>query len=209
VDLRAVSGRPTEDLAMIYGLLVRRVAVLGVAQYGRDAVLIAPSRAQRLRIWAPTLQLRDAFPPDTGVPVTISGALHDRQLRLRVSWGGRVQETTMLLRPTLGWAAVAPLQFVLGRRVRLLTACWVGALAFPLGLWAAALPRRPVALAALGAAIVAGLAGIPALASAPPSHWTEGGAALAGASLGWAGARFAAYLLGRCGSPSTSESSSS
>jgi hypothetical protein len=87
----------------------------------------------------------------------------------------------MLLRPTLGWAAVAPLQFVLGRRVRLLTACWVGALAFPLGLWAAALPRRPVALAALGAAIVAGLAGIPALASAPPSHWTEWGAALAGA----------------------------
>jgi hypothetical protein len=208
VEVRAVSGRPTDDLAMLYGLLVRHLAVLGIAQYGRDAVLITPSRAQRFRIWAPTLQLPDAFPPDSGVPVTIRGALHERQLRLSVDWGGRVQQTAMVLRPTLGWTAVSPLKFVLGRKVRLLTALWVGGLVFPLGFWAAPLPRG-VALAALAVAIGAGLVVMPAIAAAPPSPWSEWVAALSGAALGWAGARFAAYLLGRCGFPSISESSSS
>jgi hypothetical protein len=209
VEVRAVSGPPTDDLAVLYGLLVRRIAVLGLGQYGRDAVLITPSRAQRFRLWAATLQLRDAFPPDSGVPVLVRGALRHRQLRLSVSWGGRVQQTTMVLRPTLGWAAISPLKFVLGRKVKLLTALWVGVLVLPLGFWAARLPRPGAALGALTGAIGAGLLAIPAVAAAPPSQWSEWAAAAGGAALGWAGARFAAYLQGRCGSPSISGSSSS
>ena len=208
-EVRAVSGPPTDDLAMLYGLLVRGIAVLGLAQYGRDAVLITPSRAQRYRLWAPTLQLRDAFPPDSGVPVVVRGALRDRQLQLSVSWGGRVQQTTMVLRPTLGWAAISPLKFVLGRKVRLLTALWVGVLVLPLGYSAARLSPLGAGLGALAGTIGAGLVAIPAIAGAPPSLWSEWAAAAGGAALGWAGARFAAYLQGRCGSPSISGSSSS
>jgi hypothetical protein len=209
VEVRALSGPPTEDLAMLYGLMVRHLAVLGLGQFGRDAVLIAPSRGQRLRLWSPTLQLRDAFPPDSGVPVVIRGTLRQGRLGLSVSWGGRVQQTALLLRPTLGWAAVSPLKFVLGRRVRLLTALWVGAFVFPLGLWAAALPHRGAAVAGLVSAVLGGLLLVPAVTGAPPSAWSEWAAAAAGAALGWAAARFAAYLLGRCASPSISGSSSS
>jgi hypothetical protein len=209
IEVRAVSGPPTEDLTFLYSLRVRHTEVLGLGQYGRDAVLVTPSRGQRLRIWAPTLQLRDAFPPDSGVPVVVRGSIRDRQLRLSVSWDGHVQETTMVLRPTLGWAAISPIKFVLGRKVRLLTAVWVGALVFPLGFWAAALARREVALAALAGAVAAGLLVLPATTGAPPSHWTEWMGAILGAALGWAGSRFAAYLQGRCGSPSISGSSSS
>jgi hypothetical protein len=194
---------------MLYGLMVRHLAVLGLGQFGRDAVLIAPSRGQRLRLWSPTLQLRDAFPPDSGVPVVIRGTLHEGRLGLSVSWGGQLQQTAMLLRPTLGWAAMSPLKFVLGRRVRLLTALWVGALVFPLGLWAAALPHRGAAIALLSSAVAAGLLALPAATAAPASAWSEWVAATAGAALGWAAARFAAYLLGRCASPSISGSSSS
>jgi hypothetical protein len=208
LEVRAVSGRPTDDLALVYGLLVRRIAVLGLGQYGRDAVLIVPSRAQRFRLWATTLQLRDAFPADSGVPLTARGELRDGRLRLSVSWDGQVQQATMLLRPTLGWAVVSPLKFVLGRKVGLLTAFWVGALVFPLAFWAARW-RHPTAIGALLVAVAAGLVGVPAIAGAPPTGWNEWTAAAVAAALGWAGARFAKYLQDRCGSPSISGSSSS
>jgi hypothetical protein len=209
LEVRAVSGPPTEDLSLVYGLLVRRIAVLGLGQYGRDAVLIVPSRAQRFRLWATTLQLPDAFPPDSGVPMTARGELRDGRLRLSVSWGAQVQQATMLLRPTLGWAVVAPLKFVLGRKVGLLTALWVGALVFPLGFWAAGWRRPGAAIGALGVVIGAGLLGVPAIAGTPPTAWSEWTAAVVAAAIGWAGSRFAKYLQLRCGSPSISGSSSS
>lgn len=207
IELHALSGPPTEDLVFLYYLQVRHTPVLAFGQYGRDAVLVVPSRAQRLRLWSPTIQLRDAFPPDTGIPLTLRGALRDGRLRLSVSWGGRVRQAGMRLRPTHGWLAVPPMKFVLGRSVRLITALWVGALVFPLGYWAARLPRPRVAVVLLTAVVTAGLLGFPALTRSAPSHWTEWTAALMAASLGWAGSRFAAYLQGRCASPSISGSS--
>lgn len=209
IEVRVISGAPTDDLVFLYSLRVRHTPVLGLGQYGRDAVLVVPSRAQRFRIWSPTVQLRDAFPADSGVPVTLSGAIRDGHLRLSVRWGGQVRQTGTQLRPTQGWTAVSPMKFVLGRRVTLLTALWIGALIFPLGFWAASLPRRSASAAALAGVVAAGLLLPPALTRSPPSHWTEWTAALSAAALGWAGSRFAAYLQSRCASPSISGFSSS
>jgi hypothetical protein len=209
IEVRVLSGPPTEDLVFIYSLQVRHTPLLGLGQYARDAVLVVPSRAQRLRIWSSAVQLRDAFPADSGVPVTVQGAVRDGRVRLSVRWGGRVRQTGMLLRPTQGWTAVPPMKFVLGRRVRLLTALWVGALVLPLGYWAARMPRRFAAVLALVGVVAAGLLVLPALTRSPPSHWSEWTAGLTAAALGWAGSRFAAYLQGRCASPSISGSSSS
>jgi hypothetical protein len=209
IEVHAVSGPPSDGLVFLYSLQVHHTPLLGLGQYGRDAVLVVPSRAQRFRIWSPTIQLRDAFPPDSGVPVTLQGAIRDGRLRLSVRWGGQVRQTGMQLRPTHGWTAVPPMKFVLGRRVRLLTALWVGVLVFPLGYWAAALPRRYAPAPALVGVVAVGLLALPALTRSPPSHWTEWLAALTAAALGWAGSRFAAYLQGRCASPSISGSSSS
>ena len=209
IEVHALSGPPTEDLAYMYYLRVRHTPILALAQYGRDAVLMVPSRAQRLRLWSPTVQLRDALPPDSGVPVTLHGAVRQGQLRLRVSWAGRTREAGLQLSPTQGWLAVPPMKFVLGRWVGLITALWVGALVFPLGYWAASLPRRWAPPLILGAVMMAGLVVLPALTRSPPSHWTEWTAALTAAALGWAGSRSATYLQGRCASRSISGSSSS
>jgi VanZ like protein len=209
IEVRAVSGPPTDDLVFLYSLQVRHTPLLGLGQYGRDAVLVVPSRAQRFRIWSPTVQLRDALPPDSGVPVTLHGTIRDGRLRLSVRWGGQVRQTGMQLRPTHGWTAVPPMKFVLGRRVRLLTALWVGVLVLPLGYWAAALPRRYAPAVALPGVVAAGLLVLPTVTRSPPSDWTEWMGALTAAAVGWAGSRFAAYLQGRCASPSISGSSSS
>ncbi|HKU61156.1 MAG TPA: VanZ family protein [Gemmatimonadales bacterium] len=209
IEVRAISGPPTPDLVFLYYLQVHHTPLLALGQYGRDAVLVVPSRAQRLRIWSPTLQLRDAFPPDSGVPVRLRGAIRDGRLTMSVAWSGNVRQDGMDLRPTQGWLAVPPMKFVLGRSVRLLTALWIGALVLPLGWWAAFLPRRGTALSLLAAVVAAGLLVLPALTGSPPSHWTEWTAAVAAAVLGWAGSRFAAYLQGRCASPSINGSSSS
>jgi hypothetical protein len=209
IEVHALSGPPSEDLVFIYYLQVRHTPILALAQYGRDAVLVVPSRAQRLRLWSPTVQLRDALPAAAGVPVTLRGAIRDGRLRLRVSWAGSVREAGMQLRPTQGWLAVPPMKFVLGRWVGLITALWVGALVFPLGYWAASLSRRWAPPLVLAAVIVAGLVVLPALTRSPPTHWAEWTAALTAAALGWAGSRFAAYLQSRCASPSISGSSSS
>jgi hypothetical protein len=98
---------------------------------------------------------------------------------------------------------------VLGRKVRLLTALWVGALVLPLGYWAAAFGRPAAGAGAVAAALGAGLGLLPALIGGPQTHWSEWTAGGLGAAVGWALFRLAAYLQGRCASPSISGSSSS
>ena len=88
------------------------------------------------------VQLRDAFPPDSGVPVTLHGAIRDGRAPARRALGREGAADRHAARPTQGWLAVPPMKFVLGRWVGLITALWVGALVFPLGYWAASLPRR-------------------------------------------------------------------
>jgi hypothetical protein len=209
LDVVAISGEPSADLAFLYSLRVRHTPLLGIAQYGRDAVLQVPSWAQRFRIWSPTLQLRDAFPPGAGVPVELHGTMRDGVLRLSAAWDGQRRVAQMALRPTLGWTAVPPAKFVLGRRVGLLTALWIGALVLPLGYWGSAMARPRTAAAAALAPLAAGLGLLPALAGTPGSPWPEWTAGLLGIGLGWALHRFAAYLQGRCAAPSPSISGSS
>lgn len=209
IDIVAISGRPTSDLAFLYSLRVRRTPLLGIAQYGRDAVLQVPSWAQRLRLWSPTLQVRDAFPPGPGVRVELHGSVRDGVLRLRATWDGQRHEGQMALRPTLGWTAVPPAKFVLGRRVGLLTALWLGALVLPLGYWGAATARPLAAAGAAAVALAAGLGLLPVVAGTQSSHWSEWTAGALGVCFGWALHRLAAYLQGRCGAPSPSISGSS
>ena len=57
--------------------------------------------------------------------------------------------------------------------------------------------------------VVVGLGVVPAVGGHAPVHWSEWLAAALSAAAGWALLRPAAYLQRRCGSPSTSVSSSS
>jgi hypothetical protein len=108
--------------------------------------------------------------------------------------------------PADGWVTVVPLLLEAGTGIRWITALCLFGLFLPLGYWGRAAGGLP-GLAA-PAALAAGLGALPAAAGFPPTHWSEWAAGLAGTAAGWALHRSAAYLEGRCASPSDSESSS-
>jgi hypothetical protein len=113
------------------------------------------------------------------------------------------------LSPAHGWGLVAPFSVAFGASVRWITAAGLAILVLPLGYWAAATGRRAASMGVVAIALAVGLGATPALGGYAPVHWSEWLAAASAAAAGWALHRFAAYLERRCGSPSTSVSSSS
>jgi hypothetical protein len=209
LEVSATSGRPSADLSWLHAVRIGGTPVLGVAQYGRDAVFLVPARAQLLRLWPPTVQLINGFPDRPGTPVRLEAGEASGRIWLRSTWGGRTREVAIGLSPALGWSPVLPWRFVLGKHIELLNVLWLAALTLPLGYWGWWSPRRRLALAVISGLALAGLALLPRLAGYPPLPWTEWLGPLLGAGLGWAGAPVAAYLQKRCAPPSISVSSSS
>jgi len=140
------------------------------------------------------------------VPVVLRAGSRDRGFWLVSAHGGEVRRSALALSPAHGWALVAPFGLGLGPGTRIVTGLLLFGLALPLGYWSRAAGRGA---AVVGVTLVLGLLAIPAAAGFDPVHWSEWLGAVAGGGAGWALQRGAAYLQPRCGSPSTSESSSS
>lgn len=209
LEVEAISGPPLPNRDWLYTIRVPWGPLLVLTQDGRDVLFAMSSVGLRYRLRAPTLRLRRGFPADSGVPVELQAGAQDGRLWLASSYQGRRRELAFDVSPSHAWSAVLPWGVALGPHLRLLTGLWVGALLVPLGYWAGFLGRRAVGLAAVAAAIVVGLGLLPPLAGFRPVHWSEWLASGLGAAFGWALHWPAAYLQTRCGSPSTSESSSS
>jgi hypothetical protein len=153
--------------------------------------------------------LPEAFPGTPGVEVTIRAGQRDRRVWLASSFAGASRGIELRLSPSHGWALLAPYGLGLGPNARLITAAVLFGMVLPLGYWAAAARSRSRAAIGLAAMLGLGLAVVPAVLEYPPVHWSEWLAGATAAAAGWALYRAAAYLQLRCGSPSTSESSSS
>jgi hypothetical protein len=209
VDLAvdAVSGHPPRAGSWLFLLRSLRGDALEVSQMHRRALLSVPARAIRFRLFPPLVTLSDAFPADSGVPVTIRAAEHQRTVTLGVSHGGTTRSTTFGITPAYGWVMLVSLPF--GVTPGWVTAVCLALLYLPVGYWAAAAarPAKAAIIVAGAIALTLGLLG-PAFGLAA-SPWSEWVAALTGAVAGWALRRAAAYLQTRCASPSASESSSS
>ncbi|HET7426965.1 MAG TPA: VanZ family protein [Gemmatimonadales bacterium] len=209
VDLAvdAVSGHPPRAGSWLFLLRSLRGDAIEVSQMHRRALLSVPARAIRFRLFPPLVTLSDAFPADSGVPVTIRAAEHQRTVTLGVSYGGATRTTTFGITPAYGWVMLVSLPF--GVTPGWVTAIGLALLYLPVGYWTAA-AARPARTAVVVAGVIALTLGIlgPAFGLAP-SPWSEWVAALTGAATGWALRRAAAYLQTRCASPFASESSSS
>jgi hypothetical protein len=211
LDADIVSGAPTRDRLWVYTLLHRAPSggALTLTQLHRGAGVELPTRALKLRLGSPLITLADAFPDSAGVPVHLRVTEASGRVRLTSSYSGVERSVELGLSPAFGWILFLPFEVGVGTGVRWATGLILGLLLLPVGFWAAWTRRPLVAAAALAAGLVAGLAVIPALFGLPPVHWTEWLAGALGAAAGWALQRPAAYLQGRCASPSDSEFSSS
>jgi hypothetical protein len=202
------SGPRSGELQFVY-VLAAGTPRLVLSLRGRAVALGVPARSQHYRFNPPTVLLPRAIPPDSGIPVELRGGLENRRLWIASSHDGDRRETSVTLSPAGGWVLIAPYGLGLGPWVRLITGLLVFGLMLPLGYWGAASRRRTGAVATLVAALLFGLLALPVGAGFPPVPWSEWLAGLSGAGAGWALYPAAAYLELRCGSPSTSESSSS
>jgi hypothetical protein len=162
-----------------------------------------------LKVRAVAIRLADAFPTDSGVPLDLTAEVERQTVRLASTYGGG-RRWTLALSPSFGWSLVLPFAYAFGPEVHLLTGLWLAGFMLPLGFWwaRAGLPAI-MAVALITAIVVLGLAVLPRLAGYPPVHWSEWVASAAGAALGWARSRRAAYLPNRCDSPSIGAFSSS
>ncbi len=203
-----LTGNPAADWRPIVTLWRPGSEVLGLHQSGHDLVFECPSQATPLSFRSVAIRLVDAFPTDSGVPLDLTAEVARQTVRLASSYGGG-QSWTLGLSPSFGWSLVLPFDYALGPEVHLLTAVWLAGFMLPLGLWGRAGLPVIAAVALIAGSVVLGLAVLPRLAGYPPVHWSEWAASAAGAALGWACSRGAAYLPDRCDSPSIGAFSSS
>jgi VanZ like family len=209
LEVDFVTGPAVRERRWIYILGVDGTSRLSLAQHRRSAVFAVPARSVRLRLNPPTMVLANAFPDVAGRPVTLRAGERGHRIWLESTHDGATRSLSLALSPAHGWALITPYSVGLGRSARVITAALLFLLVLPLGYWAGHTAAGLRAAGALGAVIVASLGVVPWLQDYPPVHWTEWLAALTAAAAGWAARSAAAYLQHRCGSPSTSESSSS
>jgi hypothetical protein len=203
-----LSGTPATDWRPIVMLWRPTQVVLGLSQSWHDLVFECPSQATPLTFRPVAARMVDAFPTDSGMPLELTAEVSRQTVHLSSSYGGG-RSWTLRLSPSFGWSLVLPFDYALGPEVHALTALWLAGFMLPLGFWwrRAALPV--IACAWIMGTVVLGLAVLPRLAGYPPVHWSEWAASAAGAALGWACSRRAAYLPSRCDSPSIGAFSSS
>jgi hypothetical protein len=205
----AIAGEPRWKRRVIHLVRTPRTPLVTLVQQGRAAVFQAPTAAQAIKLFAPVVRLRHAFPPQAGAPVELVGRVEGRRLLLAAAHEGGRRAVELRLSPSFGWTLLFAVPLEPGVPLRLAAALWLAALLLPAGYWAG-LAERPVgAFGLLGGMVIAGLGLLPAVTGFDPVHWSEWLAAAAGVALGGALSRFAAYLQSRCASPSTSAYSSS
>jgi VanZ like family len=209
LEVYFLTGPPTADGSWIYGLRVSQRPHLTLVQHQQSVLITVPTHGVRWRLQAPTVSLPDALPNQSGAPVTVEGGRRNNTIWLTSTYAGQGRSVEVELSPAHGWQLVAPFNYPMGPDFRLITGLCLALLVFPLGYWASRTGRPLVAAGFLSLVLAIGLGLLPALAGFAPVHWSEWLSAGLAAALGWALRRPAAYLQGRCGSPSINESSSS
>jgi hypothetical protein len=209
LEADVISGGRVAKRSWIYMLRAPSIRTLTLGQLRREARIEMPARALQFRLFPPAVTLPEGLPERAGVPVRLTASRRDGQVRLTSTYGGQERSVELAISPADGWLMVLPFELATGTRVRWVTALLLVVAVLPLGFWARRTARPGAALAGLVAALVLALAVIPAVGGFPPVHWSEWLAGALGAAGGWALHRPAAYLEGRCASPSDIEFSSS
>ncbi|MEP7175857.1 MAG: VanZ family protein [Gemmatimonadales bacterium] len=209
LEAEVVSGAPTRDRLWVYMFRVPSGGALTLNQQGRQAGVALPARALRFYLRPPMVTLAAGFPQAADVPVALTAWAAAGRVRIASVYDGLERSTTLGLSPVFGWILFVPFELAVGTGVRWVSGMFLAAMFLPLGYWAAWTRRPRWALLVLAVALGVALGAVPPAVGLPAVHWSEWLAGLLGTAAGWALQRPAAYLPGRCASPSDSESFSS
>jgi VanZ like protein len=204
--LSLISGRNAPDWSPVFELRARHGTVLGVEGTGKDLVFQAPARSYSLRLRRPMLLIPNALPTEAGKSLQLECG--EARGALWATWtapDGR-HHSFQPLTPSLGWSLILPVDYTYRPGVRVLTALWVAGLLFPVGYWSGGSGRGRAAILWASGLLAVGLGLVPLLGGYPSVHWSEWLAGAGGLGAGWVSHRAAAYLGGRCVSPSIKES---
>ncbi len=180
---RAVLGPMPYRLAPVGAIFdgrQRRVIVLG--QERRDLVFVLRTRASILRLWTPTVNLRNGMAGQPGDTVDAEGALRNGAYVLNSRIGDVVRTRILPLSASWGWSLVTPWSSVLGEEVHGLTAIWIAGLVALLAYWSVRARGPALALPPVLSGLLIGA--VPWAAGFPPAHWSEWAAACVGIALG-------------------------
>lgn len=188
LEVRAVSGHPTADVAPIFSIFddrQREIVLLG--QDGRDLVFRVRTRTAPLGLRSPALRLADVLPDGPGAPIELRARAWTGHYRLDADIGGKSHSRDMALSASWGWTLLLPFDHAFGDEMPWLTMLWVGGLLLPVGYYAGrSRSIRPgIGLVLLGMLLVIGLVLIPIVAGFVVVHPLEWVAGIAGGGGGF------------------------
>ncbi|MCI0621912.1 MAG: hypothetical protein L0387_09615 [Acidobacteria bacterium] len=188
IEVRAVTGTPTADLAPIFSIFddrQREIVLLG--QNGTDLVYRLRTRSGALRLRSPALRLTGVLPTEPGARVELRARYTPGRYHLEAAIGDQSFSQDLVLSVSWGWPFLLPFDHALGAEMLWLTSLWIAALLFPVGYYAA---RSQAVSGRTGAVTLVillsiGLAIIPALSHLEIFHPIEWIAGIAGAVIGF------------------------
>lgn len=179
LEVRALSGEPTIDVAPIFSIFDdRQREIVLVGQDGQDLIYRVRTRTSPLGLRSPALRLGNALPPDAGVRVELRARYTPGHYHLEAEIGGTSYSRDLALSTSWGWTFLLPFDHAFGAEMPWLTILWVGGLLLPAGYYAgrSRLGGRQAGVA-LMLLLATGLVVIPALASfaiVHPLEWMAG-----------------------------------
>lgn len=204
LGFRAVLARAPWRLAPIGAITdTRHGEVILIGQERQDLAFRVRMRASILKLWTPTVNLRNGMSGQPGDTVDAEGALRDGVFELRSRIRGEERTRSLPLSASWGWSLVTPWTSVLGEEVNALTAFWIAGLIAPLAYWAVL--AGGVSIVIPPVTILLLLGAIPRAAGFPPAHWGEWVAALAGIVVGFLASRPAIRARARSVNPEDNE----
>ncbi|MFH0351853.1 MAG: VanZ family protein, partial [Chromatiales bacterium] len=188
LEVRALTGTPTADLAPIFSIFddrQREIVLLG--QNGIDLVYRLRTRSGALRLRSPALRLTGVLPTEPGARVELRARYTPGRYHLEAEIGDKSFSQDLALSVSWGWTFLLPFDHAFGAEMLWLTTLWIAGLLFPVGYYAArsqAVSGRTAA-ATLVILLFIGLAIIPALSHLDLVHPIEWIAGIAGAVIGF------------------------
>jgi hypothetical protein len=188
LEVRALTGTPTADLAPIFSVFddrQREIVLLG--QNGTDVVYRLRTRSNALGLRSPALRLTGVLPIELGARVELRARYTPGRYHLEAEIGDKSFSQNLVLSVSSGWTFFLPFDHAFGPEMLWLTTLWIAGLLFPVGYYAArsqAINGRTAAVT-LVILLSIGMAIIPALSHLELLHPIEWIAGIAGAVIGF------------------------